>query len=82
MQYLGTHRLETDAAMAYDAASWFIMGAMAVVNFPGNDYDVIELPRPPPQWLVASLLKARFAFGRETLMRGGGGRLAARARTR
>ena len=58
-QYLGTYSLESDAALAYDVASCFIMGPMAVVNFPNINYDVAELPRPPPPWLVEQLLKAR-----------------------
>ena len=57
-QYLGTHRLETDAAVAYDVASRFIMGDLAVVNFPNIDYNAAELLCPPPPWLVEQLLKA------------------------
>jgi len=59
-QYLGTHRLETDAAVAYDVASRFIMGEVAVVNFPNSDFNAAELLRPPPPWLVEQLLKARW----------------------
>jgi hypothetical protein len=32
--YLGSHENEAVAAQAYDAASWFISGSKAVINFP------------------------------------------------
>jgi hypothetical protein len=32
--YLGTYENEAVAAQAYDAASWFISGSRAIINFP------------------------------------------------
>ena len=55
--YLGVYRLEVDAAVAYDAASWFIQGNKAVVNFPDTNYDVVDVPRPPPKWLIEHILE-------------------------
>jgi len=80
-QYLGVYRMEVDAAAAYDAASWFVLGTKAVVNFPDTDFDHVDVPRAPPQWLVDALLGGvRCGFGAreldEKLTRAGGRRQA------
>ena len=54
--YLGTYKDEVEAAEAYDAASFFCAGARAIVNFPNQSYELVELPRQPPEWLIEHLL--------------------------
>jgi len=57
-QYLGLYQLEHEAASAYDAAASFISGSRAVVNFPEVNYDIVNVPRTPPQWLIEIILTA------------------------
>ena len=78
-QYLGVFRMEVEAAAAYDAASWFVLGAKAVVNFPDTHFDSVDVPRTPPQWLVDALLLgvrcvARVSARSRTRARAGGRR--------
>jgi len=40
--------------LAYDAASNFIAGPRAVLNFPLVDYEQVEPPRRPPEWVIES----------------------------
>ena len=54
--YLGTYKDEVEAAEAYDAASFFCAGARAIVNFPNQSYELVELPRQPPEWLIEHLV--------------------------
>ena len=37
---------------AYDAAANFIAGPKATLNFPLTDYEVVEPPRKPPEWII------------------------------
>jgi hypothetical protein len=60
--YLGMHKSEIEAAQSYDAASWFVSGPKAIVNFPSISYDVVDPPRTPPPWLIQRLIEVVRCF--------------------
>jgi hypothetical protein len=55
--YLGMYKSEIEAAQSYDAASWFVSGAKAIVNFLSVSYDLVDPPRAPPPWLIQRLIE-------------------------
>jgi len=56
--YLGIYRDQLAAALAYDAACFYVYRNGRFLNFPENDYAEARLPQPPPPWLKPALTEA------------------------
>jgi len=63
--HLGSFKDDISAAKAYDAASYFVHGPGAKLNFRSADYSKIPPPKAPPVWLMDHLRKVKITFYEE-----------------